>query len=409
MKDEMKCVTLYEDGRWLIQKRRDKKTITRRGKGGEAAARKALAEIERELGEHAENQRAADRLGVKLAPDGTPTQRLTFAQFFEEKYKPWTATGLDPVTFQSRESVHWHLLTFFGNTPLDEITSESVDEFKAKRMREGIIYKSEKAQQSRKPRPLSKAGLAEQLKVLRAILNWAQQRGHMKQAPTVEMPKDKRGTPGAAKPVRYFTVEERARLFRRVKSPELADVIRFGLLTGARPAEIFHIRCRSIDLQRRTITFEEQPCSHPLCAGGRWVPKVGAWRVVEIAPELMPVLRRVLKGKRPDDLLFNNKHGLPFSRLKGGGGSFSRALCNAGLDRQGLSFYSLRHTFASDLASAGVPLTKIGKLLGHTDLRSTQCYAHLMPTALDGVVAELHLPEAWPTLVLVREEVTAAS
>jgi integrase len=409
MDDDLKCITLYDDGRWLIQKTRNKKTITRRGEGGEAAARKALREIERELSEHAENQRAAIRLGVKLGPDGTPAQRLTFAQLFEDKYKPWTATGMSAVTFSSRDSVHWHLLRFFGNTPLDEITTELVDAFKAQRMREGVIYRSEKAQQSRKSRPLSKAGLAEQLKVLRSILNWAQQRGYLKQAPRVEMPKDKRGAPGAAKPVRYFTVEERARLFRRAK-PELADVIRFGLLTGARPAEIFHIRCRSIDLQRRTITFEEQPCSHPHCVDGKWIPKVGTWRVVEIAPDLMPVLRRVLKGKRPDDLLFDNVHGEPFSRLRGGGGSFTRALRRAGLDRQGLSFYSLRHTFASDLASAGVPLTKIAKLLGHTDLRSTQCYAHLMPTALDGVVGELHLPEAWPSLTLVREEdATAAS
>jgi integrase len=210
------------------------------------------------------------------------------------------------------------------------------------------------------------------------------------------MPKEKRGAPGAAKPVRYFTGEERMRFLRRAK-PALADVTRFGLLTGARPAEIFHLRCRSIDLQRRTIIIEEQPC--PLCADGKWIPKVGAWRVVEIAPDLLPVLRRLLKGRRPEDLLFDSVHGQPFTRLHGGGGSFNRVLRMAGLARQGLSFYSLRHTFAADLASAGVPLTKIAKLMGHTDLRSTQRYAHLMPTALDGVVANLQLPDAWGALV----------
>jgi integrase len=90
----------------------------------------------------------------------------------------------------------------------------------------------------------------------------------------------------------------------------------------------------------------------------------------------------------------------------------------AGLARQGLSFYSLRHTFASDLATAGVPLTKIAALMGHTDLRSTQRYAHLMPTALDGVVANLQLPDAWspareatsnaPVLSLAGKEVVTA-
>jgi integrase len=395
MEEDMKGVTLFADGRWLIQKTRNKRTITKRGVGGEAAARRALAEIARDLNELVENQRAADRLGVKLSSDGSPVQRLTFKQLFDEKYTPWAKAELGATTFRSRESVHWHLLMFFGNTPLDAITAEIVDAFKAKRLKEGVIYKSDKTAASRKPRPLSKAGLAEQLKVLRAILNWAKKRGHLHHVPTVEMPKEKRGAPGAAKPVRYFTVEERARLFRRVKSQELADVIRFGLLTGARPAEIFHMRCRSVDLQRRTLTIEEQPCTHPDCPDGKWIPKVGTWRVVEIAPDLLPVLRRVMKGKRPEDLLFPNDHGKPFTRLQGGGGSFSRALHNAGLRRQGLSFYSLRHTFASDLASAGVPLNKIAALLGHTDLRSTQCYAHLTPTALDGVVANVRLPDAW--------------
>src|SRR5260370_24108078 len=378
MRDDLKGVTLFEDGRWLIQKTRNNRVIPGRGKGGERAARQALQDIERELNEYVENQRAAKRLGVKLTPDGAPVPSLTFAQLFEDKYKPWAITELDPVTWRSRAATHWHLLSFFGNTQLDEITSAMVDDFKAKRMSEGVVYKTEKAAQTRKPRPLSKAGLAEQLKVLRAILRWAVKRGHLKHAPEVEMPKEKRGTPGAAAPVRYFTVEERVRLLRRSK-PALADVTRFGLLTGARPAEIFHARCRSIDLQRRTITIEEQACSH--CAGGRWIPKVGAWRVVEIAPDLLPILRRLLKGKRPDDLLFESVHGQPFTRLHGGGGSFNRALRMAGLERQGLSFYSLKPTFAAHPAPAGVPLTQIAQPLGPTHLPSPQPYAHLLSTA----------------------------
>lgn len=417
MTEDMRGVTLYQDGRWLIQKSRNKRTITRRGHGGEREARKALREIEAELNDYVETHKAAQRLGVKLAPDGSPVQPMTFTQLFHDKYKQWALTELDPATWRSRDSVHWHLLSFFGATPLDEITSELVDEFKAKRMTEGVVYRSEAAAQQRRHRPLSKAGLAEQLKVLRAILKWAVRKGHLKVMPVIDMPKDKRGEPGAATPVRYFDVDERTRLLRRAK-PALADVIRFGLLTGARPAEIFHSRCRSIDLRRHTITIEEQPCAK--CRDGRWVPKVGAWRQIEIAPDLFPILRRLLKGKRPEDLLFENDHGQPYTRLQGSGGAFTRALRMAGLARQGLSFYSLRHTFGADLASAGVPLQKIAKLMGHTDLRSTQRYAHLMPSALDGVVENLRMPDEWralgvvspnfkqPTLTVVGEEVSAA-
>jgi len=414
--NELRGVTLFDDGRWLIQKTRQGHTITKRGEGGEKAARKALGEINAELARHFTVNEAARALGIKPPPAGGTVKALTFRQLFVEKYTPWAATELHSATRRSRESVHWHLLGFFGDVPLDEITSGLIDEFKDKRMKEGVIYKTEEGAQKRAARPLSKAGLSEQLKVLRAILKWAVRKGHLKVMPSVDMPKDKRSTPGAAKPVRYFTVEERGRLLRRAK-PALADVIRFGLMTGARPAEMFHLRCRSIDLARRAITIEEQPC--PLCDDGAWVPKVGAWRQVEIAPDLLPVLRRLMKGKRPEDLLFDNVHGKPFTRLQGGGGAFNRALRNAGLARTGLSFYSLRHTFGADLASAGEPLQKIGKLMGHTDLRSTQVYAHLMPEALDGVVSKLRMPDEWrplgvvprgnvssPSLSLVEEEVS---
>ncbi|MDB4916608.1 MAG: integrase [Gemmatimonadetes bacterium] len=415
--NRMKGVTLFPDGRWLIQKTRHKHTITRRGDGGEKAAVAALDAINAELAQLDKVKEAAKTLGLKAPRPGATLKALSFRRLFEDKYQAWAETELHSATRRSRESVHWHLLAFFGDVPLDEITSELVDAFKSKRMKEGIVYRTEEGAQKRAWRALSKAGLAEQLKVLRAILKWAVKKGHLKIMPSIEMPKDKRNAPGAGKPVRYFTLDERARLLRR-SNPGLADVIRFSLTTGARPAETFHIRCRSIDLVRRTITFEEQPCA--LCDGKLWLPKVGTWRQIEIAPDLLPVLRRLLRGKRPDDLLFDNVHGKPYTRLQGGGGAFNRALRSAGLARQGLSFYSLRHTFGADLASAGVPLQKIGKLMGHHDLRSTQVYAHLTPEALNGIVDNLKLPDEWralsavprshslaPALSLVGEEASA--
>lgn len=50
--------------------------------------------------------------------------------------------------------------------------------------------------------------------------------------------------------------------------------------------------------------------------------------------------------------------------------------------RPELTLYSLRHSFASWLAIAGVPLRTIQEVLGHTDLRMTLKYAHLSPAHL---------------------------
>ena len=42
--------------------------------------------------------------------------------------------------------------------------------------------------------------------------------------------------------------------------------------------------------------------------------------------------------------------------------------------------HELRHTFATTLAAAGVPLRTIQEYLGHADLKTTQIYAHYAPS-----------------------------
>ncbi len=47
-----------------------------------------------------------------------------------------------------------------------------------------------------------------------------------------------------------------------------------------------------------------------------------------------------------------------------------------------LRIHDLRHTFTSMLVSGGASLEMIGKLLGHSQMQTTQRYAHLMDSPL---------------------------
>jgi len=57
--------------------------------------------------------------------------------------------------------------------------------------------------------------------------------------------------------------------------------------------------------------------------------------------------------------------------------SFLTAMKKA--DIEDFSFHDLRHTFASHLVMAGVPLLTVAELLGHKDIDMTKRYSHLSP------------------------------
>lgn len=54
-----------------------------------------------------------------------------------------------------------------------------------------------------------------------------------------------------------------------------------------------------------------------------------------------------------------------------------------------LNVHSLRHTFASWLVQTGVSIYEVQKLLGHSDIKVTQIYAHLAPNELHDVVGRI--------------------
>jgi hypothetical protein len=51
-----------------------------------------------------------------------------------------------------------------------------------------------------------------------------------------------------------------------------------------------------------------------------------------------------------------------------------------------IGWHTLRHTFASHLATRGVPLNAVQQLMGHSTITTTMRYAHLAPSTLRAAI-----------------------
>lgn len=60
-----------------------------------------------------------------------------------------------------------------------------------------------------------------------------------------------------------------------------------------------------------------------------------------------------------------------------------------GIDKN-ITFHLARHTFATTVTLAnGVPIESVSKMLGHTDIRTTQIYAKVIDTKLSNDMEQL--------------------
>lgn len=145
--------------------------------------------------------------------------------------------------------------------------------------------------------------------------------------------------------------------------------IMIGLYTGARKEAILSLRWPQVDLARGVIDFN--PPGRERTSKGR--------AVIPIPRRLMTFLR--LARKRGSDTGYVITYqGGPVADIRKG---WKLARLRAGLDDK-VTPHTLRHTAASWMVQAGVPLYDVARWLGHASIKQVQStYGHLAPDHLD--------------------------
>lgn len=176
---------------------------------------------------------------------------------------------------------------------------------------------------------------------------------------------------------RFLSIEEIERLADALASApdqRTAALVRRCMLTGARLGEVRQARFEQFDLALLTWTKQAATTKQ---------------RRVHRVPisEDVAALVRLRRASAPADcpwLFPGDVEGKPLQDVR----RFWRSIQTAA-ELPGVRMHDLRHTFASLLATRGASLAVIGKLLGHTQAKTTQRYAHLADQPLRAGVDEV--------------------
>jgi integrase len=163
-----------------------------------------------------------------------------------------------------------------------------------------------------------------------------------------------------------------------------------ALASGGRWGELTGLRRDRFNPLRGTIDIVES--LHEL--GGRfWFdrPKTPrSRRTIPLPKHAVAVLNNHIHtyGVGRDNLIFSTPSGSPLGRANFRAKVFAPACARAGIT--GLRFHDLRHTSASWLLDAGIPIVAVSQRLGHASVTMTlNVYGHTMPPAEDRLLAVL--------------------
>ena len=164
--------------------------------------------------------------------------------------------------------------------------------------------------------------------------------------------------------VRYLTSAEWLRLINACE-PDFRNLVRGALLSGGRYGELTRMAASDFNRDAGTITVR--------------LSKAGKARHVVLNDEGRELFEALTAGRAPRELIFKRSDGEPW-----GPSHQARPIEEASRRAKvepAATFHILRHSYASALATRGVPMSVIAAQLGHADTRMTERhYAHLAPS-----------------------------
>jgi integrase/recombinase XerD len=260
-----------------------------------------------------------------------------------------------PSTRRSYPNKIKPLLEHFRKTSPLDLNKEKIEEYRSLRRNK-----------------VSKATVNKEIIALRIMLDHLVEAGVMDKNPAREI---KLFSDLPQRLPRCLTPDELKRVMKKMKNyfacgGYFAEIIVTYLFTGLRRYELLTLKTSAIDFKNHYV---------------RIIGKGNRERRIELHPLLV-------KQIFPSVIRKNKKRGGPYFL-----GAFKKPLMNEDslsrafrvfLQRSGLysesdndiSLHTLRHTFLSYLIDAGINIKKVQEIAGHTSIKTTMKYLHVVPS-----------------------------
>ena len=170
----------------------------------------------------------------------------------------------------------------------------------------------------------------------------------------------------------FLTKDEARRMIAACEMPHLRLFVRIGLATGARPGAITALQWRHVDLERGRVDFRASGQRRREEGEKKGAGKKAA--LVPISEDLVDELRAARRIAQTDHVI--EFAARPVASVKK---SFAAAVKRAGLSPD-VTPHILRHSAATWMAQAGVPMWQIAGFLGHSSVAMVEkVYGHHSP------------------------------
>ena len=318
---------------------------------------------------------------VKRMHDGDyrAPERITFGDYLLERWLPTKQSQLRPSTFSSyRNNVITHVIPRIGSIPLQKLQPEDLDTFYAHLLREGR-------------RNGAGGGLAPKTVriihgIIRKALADAMRKGTVTRnvADLADPPKVRLG---GSREMTVWSADELREFLATIEANEWYVPIFIAANTGMRRGEVLGLTWRNVDLDSARLVVSQQILSVEYAASVADVKTSNSRRTIDLDPRTVAVLKawrrqqleqKMSTGRRGnDEFVFTHPDGGPihpdlFSQ------SWQRMMRDSEL--RTIRLHDLRHTHATVLLKAGVPVKVVSERLGHSSPAFTMSvYQHVLP------------------------------